>query len=383
MAPRTKQKAVKTPKITRENYVPPPGHNAPNYFLWPRVGQDGQPINIDDPMLFDFNCEGWDKESVKRYNSLLHIEILPTRFGHVNTLVSLGLDTDVFETLHAMGIAPLCYRTHELYPNLIRQVLATAHIGYDDPSALTYENCSFSFMADGKFCSLSLDKLNEIYEISDERREVAVENKFSPTDRFWDLIANSTFTSRKAYQSQIKNPTLRVIAKMVSNLLFAKYQTSKVTKGELQMMYSGLEDEIRRARAIPILAVQTNLGYHLIWIFYSRRDCLMRAGNKSDNKKDRCGSLLTPLFKYFGINLRSYAVNHEIEYIDTPYLIACHILRDESTYKLTDKEGNVLYCKLPQPHLTNFSTIESASCLTRSSCALIHENRPQMLTWKM
>ncbi|KAF2574029.1 hypothetical protein F2Q70_00003250 [Brassica cretica] len=90
-------------------------------------------------------------------------------------------------------------------------------------------------------------------------------------------------------------------------------------------------------------------------MFYSRRDCLVR----NENKKDRCGSLLTPLFKYFGINLRSYAVNHEIEYIDTPYLIAWHILRDGSTYMFADKEGFVLYCKLPQLHLTNFSTIEN------------------------
>ncbi|KAF3496760.1 hypothetical protein DY000_02052861 [Brassica cretica] len=88
--------------------------------------------------------------------------------------------------------------------------------------------------------------------MSAERREVAVINKFTPTNRFWDLFANGTFTSRKAYQSQIRNPTLRVIAKMVSNLSFPKDQTSKVTKRELQMLYSGLEDEIRRARDIPI-----------------------------------------------------------------------------------------------------------------------------------
>ena len=220
-------------------------------------------------MLLDFNYEGWDKESAKRYNSLLSIEILHTRFDHADTLVSLGLDTDVFETLHAMGITLLCYQTHELYPDLVWQVLAIAHIGYDDPSKPTYENCSFSSMADGKFCSLSLDKLNEIYEISGERREVSVINKFLPTDHFWGLIANGTFTSRKAYQSQIRNPTLRVIAKMVSNLLFAKDQTSKVTKGELQMLYSELEDEIRRARDIPIQAVNTNPGYHLIWMFYT------------------------------------------------------------------------------------------------------------------
>ncbi|KAF3564297.1 hypothetical protein DY000_02014968 [Brassica cretica] len=255
MPPRTKQKSVKTPKVTRENYVPPPNHSTLASYPWPREGKEVQLINLDDPMLLNFICEGWDKESAARYNTLLNVEILPTRFGHADTLVSLGLDTNVFETLHAMGIATLYYRTHELYPDLVRQVLATAHIGYDNPSAPTYENCSFSLMADIKFCSLSLDKLNEIYDISDERREVAVENKFAPTDRFWDLIANGTFTSRKAYQSQIRNPTLSVIAKKVSNLLFAKDQTSKVTKGELQMLYSGLEDEIRRARAIPIQPV--------------------------------------------------------------------------------------------------------------------------------
>ncbi|KAF3550874.1 hypothetical protein DY000_02006849 [Brassica cretica] len=146
---------------------------------------------------------------------------------------------------------------------------------------------------------------------------------------------------------------------MVSNLLFAKDQTSKVTKGELHMLYSGLEDEICRAREIPIQSVNTNPRYHLIWMFYTRRDCLMRAENRSEEKKDRCGSLLTPPFKYFGIDLRSYMVNHEIEYIDTLYLIACHILHDEYTYKFTDKEGNMLYCKLPQPHLANISTIKN------------------------
>ncbi|KAF3554595.1 hypothetical protein F2Q69_00014827 [Brassica cretica] len=126
--------------------------------------------------------------------------------------------------------------------------------------------------------------------------------------------------SEGAYQSQIRNPTLRVIVKIFSNLLSAKDQTSKVTKGELQML-----------------------------------DCLLR----TENKKDRCGSLLPPLFKHFGINLRAYAVNYSIEYVDTPNLIACHILRDETTYKFADKEGNMLHCKLPQPHLTNFSSIDN------------------------
>lgn len=248
----TKHLAVRTPRLTQETYQSPPNHSAPASYPWPRT-QEGQPINLDDPMLLDFNCEGWDKESAARYNALLSTEINPTRFGHSETLAALGIETDVFKTLHDMGIAPLCYETHELYPDLVRQVLATAHIGYKNPSAPTYENSSFSFMADGKFCSLSVDKLNEIYEIADEPKDVAVEKKFVPSNAFWDLIANGTFISRKAYQSQIRNPTLWVIAKIIFNLLFAKDQTSKVTNGELQMLYTGVEDEICRARAgIPI-----------------------------------------------------------------------------------------------------------------------------------
>lgn len=230
MPPRTKVKSVKTPKVTGENYTPHPNHNAPASYPWPRL-EEGQPINLDDPLILDFNCEGWDKESTAPYNYLLHAEILPTRFGHAETLVALGFDTNVFDTLQAMGIAPLCYQIHELYPDLVRQELATAHIGYDNPSEPTYENCSFSFMADGKFCSLSLDMINKIYEIAEDPNEVAVEKKFSPSNAYWDLIATGTFMSCKAYQSQIRNPTLRAIAKMISNLLFAKEHTSKVTNG--------------------------------------------------------------------------------------------------------------------------------------------------------
>src|SRR5690606_36479431 len=106
--------------------------------------------------------------------------------------------------------------TYELYPDLVRQVLATAQISYQNPTAPTYENCSFSFMADEKFCSISLHDHNELYEIADTPKEVSTEKKFAPANAFWDLIAAGQFTSRKAYQSQIRNPTLRITAKIVS-----------------------------------------------------------------------------------------------------------------------------------------------------------------------
>ncbi|KAF3502349.1 hypothetical protein F2Q69_00043138 [Brassica cretica] len=137
-------------------------------------------------------------------------------------------------------------------------------------------------MADGKYCSLSLDKLNEIYEIANEPRGVAVAKMFAPSNTFWDFIA---------YQSQIRNPALRDISKIISNLLFAKDQTSK--------------------------KVKTNPCFHFITIRYERRLCLMHGMNK----KDRSGSMLGPLFKHFGIDLSKYKVNTEIQYLDIKLIV--------------------------------------------------------------
>ncbi|KAF3512288.1 hypothetical protein F2Q69_00004497 [Brassica cretica] len=204
-----------------------------------------------------------------------------------------------------MGIAPLCYATHELYPDLVRQVLATATISYEDCSAPSYANCSFSFMADGEYCSLSLDKLNEIYEIANEPRGD---------------------------------------------------QTSKVTNKELQTLYAGIEDEIHASGSgIPITKVKTNPGFHFITMLCERRLCLMH----DTNKKDRSGSLLTPLFKHFGIDLSKYKVNTEIWYLDIRYLMASHIMQDEDTYSFYDKAGTQLFVTLPHPKITRLSEFDN------------------------
>lgn len=369
MPPRTRN--PKALKASRGAATPSHSANVPSSYPWPNKAE-GQPININDPLLLDYNCEGWDKESAARYNRLLAAEILPTRFAHAETLAALGLESDVFETLDVMGLAPLCYQAQVLYPDLVRQLLATAQITYQNPTAPTYENCYFSFMADGKFCSISLHDLNELLEIADTPREVSVDKKFAPANAFWDLIATGKFTSRKAYQSQIRNPTLRIIAKIVSNILFAKEHTSKVTNGELQVLYTGLEDEIRRDRVIPIQTVKTNPGFLLITMLSERKDSMVR----TEDKKDRCGSVLTPLFKRFNIDLDSYTVVPELEYIDTAYLITCHILRDESTYKFTDKDGITLYCKLPLPGLTDFTTLDNIVFLPNAEHLCVDPRTP-------
>ncbi|KAF3519901.1 hypothetical protein DY000_02061114 [Brassica cretica] len=132
---RTKQSAKRT-RTTCTSSTPPPQaqQQTSATYPWPRE-QEGEPIDLDSPLLLDFSCEGWDKGTAAHYNALLRVDMLPTRFCHAETLADLRIDEDVFETLHAIGIAPLCYTTHELYPDLARQVLATATITYEDSNA--------------------------------------------------------------------------------------------------------------------------------------------------------------------------------------------------------------------------------------------------------
>ena len=103
-----------------------------------------------------------------------------------------------------------------------------------------------------------------------------------------------------------------------------------------------------------------------------RKDSMVR----TEDKKDRCGSVLTPLFKRFNIDLDSYTVVPELEYIDTAYLITCHILRDESTYKFTDKDGITLYCKLPLPGLTDFTTLDNIVFLPNAEHLCVDPRAP-------
>lgn len=97
------------------------------------------------------------------------------------------------------------------------------------------------------------------------------------------MIASGEFKSRTVEQSQIRNLTLQIVVKVLSNLLFTKVKMSKVTNEELQMIYAGVEDEIRVAQArIPLVSAITSPGFFLIQMFYDKRYML----NKGIQDKD-------------------------------------------------------------------------------------------------
>ncbi|KAF2562023.1 hypothetical protein F2Q70_00017955 [Brassica cretica] len=84
-------------------------------------------------------------------------------------------------------------------------------------------------------------------------------------------------------------------------------QTSKVQRGELQMLFAGVEDKIRSANIwIPTAEMTTSSGCVLVQMFVDKK---------------------------------------------------ARILRDETTYSFLGKDGNDLYCKLPQTDITSLTDV--------------------------
>ncbi|KAF2533143.1 hypothetical protein F2Q70_00029553 [Brassica cretica] len=279
-------------------------------YPWPR--EEGTEISLTDPYIPASSEERWDKEP------------------------------------RVLGIADLCHITHPLYPDLVRQVLATAELTFKRSGFPIFKEASFTFYASGVKLSISLEKLTEIYEISEEYTKTSFPRKFPPEQAFWKFIASGDFKSRSAstlrpihfqlglaLASLFRNLVLRIAAKVLRNLLFSKDKTSKVTRGELQMLFAGVKDEIKSADiGIPTSEMKTSPGCVVVQMFVDKKARVI----KGSLKKDCSGSLLTPLFRHLELDLSPYQCNETMQFVDAPYLINCQILRDEATYSFIAKD---------------------------------------------
>jgi len=147
-----------------------------------------------------------------------------------------------------------------------------------------------------------------VYEMSEEYTQTSFPRKFIPEQAFWKFIASGDFKSRSASQSHIRNPVLRITAKVLSNLLFTKDQTSNVTRGELQMLCAGVEDELKSSDVgVPTAPMTTSPGCVLVQMFVDKKARVV----KGSLKKDRSGSLLTPLFRHLENDLSVYHVTRQ------------------------------------------------------------------------
>ncbi|KAF2565671.1 hypothetical protein F2Q68_00027574 [Brassica cretica] len=154
---------IKPPYVRGE----PEDYTVPPTYPWPR--EEGTEISITYPNIPKSSETRWDKEASRRYNTLLNTNILPT--------------------------PDLCHITHALYPDLVRQVLATAEFTFKRPGFPIFEEAYFTFFASGVKHSITLEALTEVYEMSEEYTQTSFPRKFVPEQALWKFIASGDFKS--------------------------------------------------------------------------------------------------------------------------------------------------------------------------------------------
>ena len=66
------------------------------------------------------------------YNDWLKVIIEPTRFIDWETIQRLGLEGDLEEMIREVGLESMATRSYDLYPELVRQFMATVQVYYSN-----------------------------------------------------------------------------------------------------------------------------------------------------------------------------------------------------------------------------------------------------------
>ncbi|CAH2066131.1 unnamed protein product, partial [Thlaspi arvense] len=164
----------------------------------------------------------------------------------------------------------------------------------------------------------------------------------------WPVIGTGPFESREAKLTLIRNPVVRVVAKILGNIMFGKEESDALRKDELLMLHYGL----------PSFASSIYSLHHHRFFTRTLDICLLMSSGltTSTSRTEAIGSLLTPIFRYHDIDLTS------TERIDTPWLLneehfrASGILMPGYKYQFQDRDGRKLYCQLPNNDIITLSS---------------------------
>ena len=123
-----------------------------------------------------------------------------------------------------------------LYPELVRQFMATVNVYYAHERAKRASEGVLTFFIRGIRHRVPLSTLCTIYGF-DNKRQHAVVPDFAGISTFWGHIATGFFDSAKTLQTDIRHLTLRYFMKVLANTLLCKMKPSKVRVQELTLVY--------------------------------------------------------------------------------------------------------------------------------------------------
>ena len=261
----------------------------------------------------------WGRCQCLFYNGLHRVDMTPTRFICPHTLRKMGIEEDVRQTLQRMGLGTMPYKTYPLYPEVGRQLLASAELLFQDAAFPRASEATLSFFSSGKLYEISIRDICRIYGFDDRPEECRFITEFDQVTQLWNLIGPGRYESRSAKVTHIRNPVIRVVAKILGSTLFGKEETGSVRKDELQLIHFGLPEFISEIYSREPPSWQSaNLGAIFAEILVQKKS---RGLNTVNRKWEVIGSLLTPIFIHCRIDLSSTPQEPKIALLDEQFFM--------------------------------------------------------------
>ncbi|KAF3493847.1 hypothetical protein DY000_02052739 [Brassica cretica] len=167
------------------------------------------------------------------FNEWLKVSIEPTRFVDPDVIRALGIKSGLKDLFVELGMGNLATNPQVLYPELVRQFMATVNIYYANERAKRANEGVLTFFIRYR---VPLSTLCTIYRFDTECQH-AVVPEFPGISKIWEHITTGYFESAKSLHTDICHPTLRYFMKVLANTLFCKMVPNNVRVQELTLAY--------------------------------------------------------------------------------------------------------------------------------------------------
>ena len=196
---------------------PPPVHDRDP---WPREWEE-DPIplfaHFDHPRnaVKSTKCinreirDAWDDYDSMFYNEWLKVSIEPTQFVDPDVIRPMGIKEDLEDMFVELGVGNMATNPHSLYPELVRQFMATVQVYYANERVKRANEGTLTFFIHIIRYRVPLMTLCTIYGFQNSCLQLASVPGFTGRSQFWEHIASGHFESGSATHTDICHPTLR------------------------------------------------------------------------------------------------------------------------------------------------------------------------------
>ena len=239
---------------------------------------------------------------------------------------ALGIRSDLEDLFVELGMGNFATHPQVLYPELVRQFMATVNVYYANERAKKASEGVLTFFICGIRYRVPHLTLCTIHGFETERHHAIIPD-FPGIGTFWSHIATGFFDATKTFQSDIRHPTLRYFMKVLANTLLCRMEPSKVRVQELTLVYYTVRSLVQmEGIEEPTDDSWPNLGA----IFAEHLAKLkMKPFQSTGKKRETVGSLLTPIFVHCGVPLDDADMDGRIVYMDAAHLTNSQWLKDD------------------------------------------------------